>query len=67
MGWSRVVIRVGVAWVLSLVVSAIGLELAHRVALATDRNTTASSSAADRSAAAISFGICERPGSSASD
>jgi hypothetical protein len=55
MGWSRLVIRVGVAWVLSLVVSAIGLELAHRVVLATG-DTTASSSPVERSASAISFG-----------
>lgn len=42
MGWVRVIVRVGVAWLMSLVVAAIGMELARRVVLATERDATAS-------------------------
>jgi len=41
MGWLRVVIRVGVLWLLSIVVAVAGMELAHRVVLGIERGTTA--------------------------
>jgi len=40
MGWLRVVVRVGVLWLLSLVVAAAGMELARQIVLATDRART---------------------------
>jgi hypothetical protein len=41
MAWVRVVVGVGIAWLLSLVVTVAGLELAHRMVIATERGTTA--------------------------
>jgi hypothetical protein len=41
MGWLRVVIRVGVLWVASIVVAVVGLELAHRMTVAIARGTEA--------------------------
>jgi hypothetical protein len=39
MGWRRVVIRVGILWLLSIVGAAAGLELAHRIVLSGERST----------------------------
>ena len=41
MGWLRVVIRVGVLWLLSIVVAVAGMEFAHRLILVSERRTTA--------------------------
>jgi len=40
MGSLRVVVRIGALWVVSLVVSAVGLEIAHRFVLTTERDAT---------------------------
>jgi len=41
MAWLGVVLRVGILWLLSLVVAFAGLQLAHRMVIATERRTTA--------------------------
>jgi hypothetical protein len=53
MGWLRVVIRVGVLWLLSIAVTAAGLELAHRATPAIESSRTAH--ALHRNAPAVSF------------
>jgi hypothetical protein len=53
MGWLRVVIRVGVMWLLSIAVSFAGMELAHRMILASERGTTAHVSTQERSAVTV--------------
>ncbi|HXU01658.1 MAG TPA: hypothetical protein VN903_11735 [Polyangia bacterium] len=53
MGWLRLVIRVGALWLLSIVVSVAGMELAHRMILATEGATTAQANRETASAVSL--------------
>ena len=55
MGWLRVVVGVGLLWLLSIVVAVAGLELAHRTVLAKER--AAAMQAAGEKASALSVRV----------
>jgi hypothetical protein len=54
MGVLRVVIRIGILWVISLVVAVAGMALGHRIVTATDRGEAAR--ATPEATSAISVG-----------
>jgi len=53
MGWLRLVLGVGIAWLVSIVIVVACLELAHRAVLATERDETAEPTAQKASAVSV--------------
>jgi hypothetical protein len=64
MGWLRIIGRVGILWLLSIVVAVAGMEFARRLVLATENRPTTQATTADPSA--ISAQTDQVPLSSAS-
>ena len=62
MAWLRFMARVGVLWLMSLIVAVAAMELAHRMVLAIDRGAT--TEATEGEASAVSVGDEQGPPSS---